>query len=480
MSGINRGVPLPLVFVILAVAASGMGLYAYYSLSKPDQGANNTTEASYELEPAKLGMSFLSEEPRVLRNSFTHLENNWDIRYLPILVEVLRAVHPQVEERLIKLMHDKTGVVGQFGYREWQNYLWNQPYQAFDSYADFKKEFYKTVDRRGADPRFEEYFDSSREATIRLDEVVHGGVARDGIPPLKDPELCEANSLEAEYLDDDNVVFGVVNNGEARCYPKRILAWHEMVKDVIGGTSYCGVYCTLCGSLIFYETELDGKHHELGTSGFLYRSNKLMYDHETKSLWSTLRGQPVIGPLVGKGIVLKRHHVVTTTWGKWKALHPETKVLTTRTGHQRDYSEGAAYRKYFANDALMFFVPKRDERLLNKEPMLALRFGKGKAEKQMAITIKFLKKNPVYTDELAGVKFVVLTDPTGAARVYEQGDVAFKEWDGKSTVTDADGKTWSVSPDRLELDDRELNRLPAHNAFWFGWFAVYPDTRVVQ
>jgi len=105
---------------------------------------------------------------------------------------------------------------------------------------------------------------------------------------------------------------------------------------------------------ILYHTEHAGTVHELGTSGFLYRSNKLMYDRATQSLWSTLRGEPVIGPLVGQGIRLARGSVVTTTWGEWRRRHPHTSVLSIDTGHTRDYAEGAAYRDYFATDALMF------------------------------------------------------------------------------------------------------------------------------
>lgn len=68
--------------------------------------------------------------------------------------------------------------------------------------------------------------------------------------------------------------------------------------------------------MILYDTEYDGINHALGTSGFLYRSNKLMYDQATQSLWSTLWGAPVVGPLVGRGIELERTSVVTTTWGR--------------------------------------------------------------------------------------------------------------------------------------------------------------------
>jgi len=87
-----------------------------------------------------------------------------------------------------------------------------------------------------------------------------------------------------------------------------------------------------------------------------------MYDHGTKSFWSTLHGEPVVGPLVGKGIKLNRRYLVTTTWGEWKKRHPDTTVLSLQTGHRRNYGEGVAYHNYFATDQLMFTVPKIDTR----------------------------------------------------------------------------------------------------------------------
>ena len=117
-----------------------------------------------------------------------------------------------------------------------------------------------------------------------------GGVRQDAIPPLRFPKLIDAE--DATYLSNNQVVFGLMINDSARAYPKRILAWHEMVIDEVGGEPVAGVYCTLCGSMIIYKTTHRGENHELGTSGFLYRSNKLMYDKKTQSLWSTLRGNP--------------------------------------------------------------------------------------------------------------------------------------------------------------------------------------------
>ncbi|WP_462252653.1 DUF3179 domain-containing protein [Ekhidna sp.] len=306
-----------------------------------------------------------------------------------------------------------------------------------------------------------------------------GGVIQDGIPPLRSPEMISAQ--EATYLEDDNIIFGIEVNGDFRAYPKRILAWHEMFVDEVGGIPVCGVYCTLCGTVILYKTQFEGKNYEMGTSGFLYRSNKLMYDKATQSLWNTVWGKPVIGPLKNQGIQFEHMSVVTTTWGEWKKRHPNTTVLSLNTGHKRNYDEGVAYQEYFGTDELMFNVPFDDRRLKNKQEVLALRFPEYPKE-QLAISAKFLKKNPVYHDKIGAIEFVVLTDESGANRVYESQGLMFESFDQEVSVIDALGEKWRLYEDKLERDDKSqvLKRLPYHRAFWFGWHAAYPNTRLVR
>ena len=224
-----------------------------------------------------------------------------------------------------------------------------------------------------------------------------------------------------------------------------------------------------------YQTEHDGVHHELGTSGFLYRSNKLMYDHATKSFWSTLQGEPVVGPLVGKGIKLEREYLVTTTWGEWKKRHPNTTVLSLETGHHRDYSEGAAYRRYFSTDRLMFSVPENDTRLPNKAEVVSLR-EEGKA---LAIHEKFLLEHRVYHDQIGRTPIVILTDDSGGNRVYSSGDIKFDSLEDH-VATDKDGNAWKVGEAELKNGSKSLKRVPSHRTFWFGWHAQFPETRLVK
>ncbi len=139
-----------------------------------------------------------------------------------------------------------------------------------------------------------------------------------------------------------------------------------------------------------------------------------MFDEKTKSLWSTLQGQPVIGPLANSGIQLDFANVVTTTWGEWRDQHPTTSVLSLETGHQRDYGEGAAYRGYFATDDLMFEVSRTDRRLRKKDEILAIRIP---GAPPLAIAVQHLRKNPQFSVTHAGHALLIESLPGGAHRV---------------------------------------------------------------
>ena len=157
-------------------------------------------------------------------------------------------------------------------------------------------------------------------------------------------------------------------------------------------------------------------------------------------------------------------------------------MLSLDTGHERDYREGMAYRDYIATDRLMFSVPELDDRLDNKDEVLALRFCRGPRRTAWRSRRTFLSQNRVYHDALGGREFVVLTDRSGASRVYESGGRRFVRWDGDGAVWE-EGRGGGGRSRRVGSWARRvqrLDRLPAHRAFWFGWYAQYPGTRLVR
>ena len=408
----------------------------------------------------------------------------WRGGYAGIIWDLARFVRPPGPQlfqffRLIDFLQQQTGQGFGADLVRWHEWIWGQPYDPHPDYALFKGLLYGRIDRR-----FEEFFPQGVESRIRLDEIAWGGVMVNGIPPLEYPERLDAAA--ADYLSDDDIVFGIALEGEARAYPKRILAWHEMALDSLGGVELTIVYCTLCGTVIPFESVAGGRHLTFGTSGLLYRSNKLMFDHETRSLWNTFEGVPVVGSIAGRDLRLTPHPVVTTTWGEWRDTHPATTVLSLDTGHRRDYSEGAAYRGYFSTDELMFQVSSTDTRLKNKDEVLVMLLDDPTPvgrRRPLAIAASFLQRHRVFHHTFAGRNLAVVTSAQGANRVYDAQDVRFVRHLDEQRVADQMGRAWRITEDALALDgDPSVRRVrvPAHRAFWFGWYAQFPDTELVD
>ncbi|GAB4224342.1 MAG: hypothetical protein Kow0062_25960 [Acidobacteriota bacterium] len=188
-------------------------------------------------------------------------------------------------------------------------------------------------------------------ALIPADEIRSGGPPRDGIPALTDPPRVAA--AQAGWLRDDDRVIGVALGDEAVAYPVRILNWHEIVNDVVGGRPVAVTYCPLCRTGVVFDAMLDGQRRLFGVSGLLYNSDVLLYDRATDSLVSQLEFRAVSGPLRGRRLELVPATV--TTWGAWRARHPDTLVLARETGFRRDYDRDP-YTRYHAAPGTMFPV----------------------------------------------------------------------------------------------------------------------------
>jgi len=221
-----------------------------------------------------------------------------------------------------------------------------------------------------------------------------------------------------------------------------------------------------------------GRTFVFGSSGFLFRSNKLMYDQQTKSLWHHMRGEPVVGPLADSGIRLAPRPVVTTTWREWVRWHPRTVVLDIDTGHVRDYTPGRPYGGYYASPETMFPVFPRSSRLATKDVVFVLRLDPDRK----LYPLDVFDREPVVNDAVGPTSVVVVGQrATSTVRAYERGNLSFRSGSGPDElIAEGTGARWRIEEEALVAvaGGRRLPRLAGHLAYWFGWFAFHPDTPV--
>ncbi|WP_419906722.1 DUF3179 domain-containing (seleno)protein [Hoeflea sp.] len=257
------------------------------------------------------------------------------------------------------------------------------------------------------------------------------------IPAADNPQVSSAQ--DATWLKDEDIVFGIGINGEYRAYPRRIMEVREMVNDTLGGRHLGIPYCTLCGAVQAYFTDQlpDGVERPvLRTSGLLIRSNKVMYDINTYSVFDTFKGNAVTGPLAEKGLKLKQASVITTDWGTWKKAHPETTVLVESLALGRDPD----LRNTRDADGPIFPVGDVDPRLPVHEDVIGVITASGKP-------VAFQRSTAV-----AALK-------NGEEIAFE--NVRLKLDAGGIKAVDADGAD-----------------LGSHQAFWFAWSQFHPQTEL--
>ena len=242
-----------------------------------------------------------------------------------------------------------------------------------------------------------------------------------------------------DFIADEDLILAVTLNGDTRAYAANILNSHEIVNDMIGGKPIAVTWCPLCGSGTAFDRTLDGKVVEFGVSGVLHESDLVMYDRDSRSLWSQIIATAIVGPLTGA--TLESVPVTLTEWGGWKTAHPDAKVLSTDTGHDKDYSHNR-YADYQAADDVRFPVSQLDKRLHAKEIVFGLSVG----DVDVAYTEEYLREAGSFTDEIGG----------------QEIHVAIHE-DGAVTATNTDTGEELV-PVRL---------------FWFAWYTFHPDSLLI-
>lgn len=291
-------------------------------------------------------------------------------------------------------------------------------------------------------------FDLS-SATVDRDLIVRA-MAIDGVRALSRPETISPQEIErynseerGKLLVPEDRVIGVFIGGEARAYPLRLMRWHEVVNDVVGGEPIAVTYSPLCDSVVVYSTKTADEVIELGVSGLLYNSNPLLYDRtkgpESSSLWSQLDGLPITakGPLDENRLRPRKADLVT--WRVWHARHPETTIVAQQPDMKKLYKRDP-YHSYFGSDLLRF-------------PVKPLPPETGLRLKDRVVVI-------VVDDTEATLALPLLGDGPGTVEVVVTGLPLRLVFDAEIGVAEVDPLS---EPERLKS---------VRYSFWFAWYSL--------
>jgi len=248
------------------------------------------------------------------------------------------------------------------------------------------------------------------ECAIPCDQIQPACSGRDCIPALTSPTMTDPAS--ATYLRDDDLVLGVLTSEGPRAYPHNILWWHEIINEDVGGEPFAVTLCPLTGSGIRYDRSgfVDGEIVELGVSGSLYNSNLVMYDRTSESFWSQMRLQSVHGAQLGRPAPIEP--VFEMTWAAWRTLHPDTTVVSSETGHTRDY-QAYPYGPYRTDDTNTFRPtdPAADPRHANKDMVFGVTLGgEAVAYPWSSLEASAGARRGVVRDTVAGTPIAVVFD----------------------------------------------------------------------
>jgi hypothetical protein len=400
--------------------------------------------------------------PEVVRDgppprSLTHPEVRW-----PGAVDALNAVAEPTYD-------------GPAAWLRWESWATREAVDPLDGFGEWKAGLYRRfhplvgqfLDRPGLDP-----------ATVRW-----GNTDPAALHPLNGPEL----GRDADHLRADDVVFGVRVEGTAVAVPRYLLFPHELANVRVAGVPLAVTYCTMCNSPLAYDRRVgrgDGDDEGPGTltfgsTGLIRDGNKLMYDEETRTLWSQHRGVPVAGDLAGEaGRSLELFPVASTGWADWRDDHPETLVLGPDTGYGYDYEyyrdyEGFIREHYWENEAVAHpGVAPAGSRLDDKEPV----YGIDSADGVRVYPVEAVEREGVVVDDLDG-RPVAVTAVGGDVAAYEAPPTPLSVEDGG--IRDAGGRRWRVTHDALVAADGERrDRVPGRHGLWLAFRVGYDDPTV--
>ncbi len=313
---------------------------------------------------------------------------------------------------------------------------------------------------------------------IPISEIRDGGPGKDGIPSIDSPNFTNANDVD--FLNDNDLVIGIINNNEVKAYPHIIMDWHEISNDQVGDDFVTINYCPLTGTAFAWESIANGTRSSFGVSGLLYNANLILYDRNTDSNWSQLGLECVNGELISDKPILQ--DVVETDWKTWRALYPDSKILNRQTGFSRTYGI-SPYGNYATNNDFFIFRPDIiNPALPNKERVYCLIDD----DTSKVYQFSSFAGGKVIKDSFNGKDYLIVGNES-IINAFELSaeyiDITFEyelnEAEG-TIFNDEFGNSWSIFGKVISGPNTgdSLGKSKSVVSYWFAIAAFYPNPEI--
>ncbi|MEM7285806.1 MAG: DUF3179 domain-containing protein [Actinomycetota bacterium] len=336
-------------------------------------------------------------------------------------------------------------------------------------------------------------------STVDLGEfaaAIYGDDPRDRIAPIDEP-VFETVAEAFEWLAPASPGAVVRVGEDVRFYPLAMLIRHEIVNDRFGDTPVAVTYCPLCNTAVAFERRLDGRDLRFGVSGLLRKSDLVMWDDQTESLWQQVTGDAIVGSFAGRRLPVLSTAIVSLE--QFAADHPDAPSLSRQTGYRNEYG-GNPYPGYSSQSgpAIQFYADHVDQRL---DPMDRV-VGVSLDGEDVAYPFELVAEEGVINDRVGARPVAVfwaggtldaldhyrMTDSQaiGSAVAFERtvgGRILTFEANLDGRFTDVEtGSTWTILGVAVdgELAGERLQVAPHRNEFWFAFAAFFPDGRLVD
>lgn len=330
--------------------------------------------------------------------------------------------------------------------------------------------------------------------SVPLSEIYSGGPPRDGIKPIDKPTFVSVTQAR-DYLDEREPVVVVNVSNQTKAYPLRILLYHEIVNDVIGGQPVLITHCPLCNTAIVFSRKIGNEILDFGTTGRVRDSNLVMYDRQTESWWQQFTGDAIVGKYSGS--LLEPLNSQIASYAQFSKNYPTGLVLSQDTGFQRYYGE-TPYPGYDNLSKIPFLFKREiDFRLPPLERVLALVSDSNST----IYPFSYLNKNPLINTSFEGRPILVISQASMFSTVDKK---IIKDSNIMLTAAAFDRKVngnnlkfqlnndgifdiqtqseWNIFGEAVKgaLKGTKLKQVDKNVHFAFAWLAFFPNAEIIN